>query len=517
MLGQPSPPSAVAPHGRSRGNSADRARGSSADLAWPSSASSQQPVASAWPPTVQQNLGKPAEGGKAALTRQQEIANAPASSFFAPTAPRAQRASQDIPAKSHWTAGKPSLHPQQVQAQASANLLRYQQSNAAEAFQNPHAQFNYPQSHVQQLASSLQRPHQMGFPHTSGQNHYSGQSLSRVSCDYPQAVSRQRASVDFASGQQSGHAQLHTANSLDIALSRQSLAAAREFAALDEATKQQAPAAAVRGGNFPPWQSQSSSMHPVAAWPAQPQLQQHSLSPQALQLHALNMLNAVTGVPQESSAQHSQWGSSQNCLHSISSRSEFGRGTFQFPPIQQSSPHKPSLQSSVDLNSLSFGSSVHLSRQPPSELAAKTSEVQGAWGSHLDAGDSPSSRRASSASRQNQQNPFLQPDSAFSIREAKQLLHHPKPIPKGVIPRVDTFASTLHDAWGAHAEHNTPPGADENLDSRPPRLSSESVRSNASHRSQASSSKLSTFVCCFCIYTKCMEFRIHRHQATSVA
>ena len=56
------------------------------------------------------------------------------------------------------------------------------------------------------------------------------------------------------------------------------------------------------------------------------------------------------------------------------------------------------------------------------------------------------------------------------------------------IPRVDTFASNLHDSWGAHAQHDSPPAEDSTLHD-PPRLSTESVRSAASQASKASSGR----------------------------
>jgi len=54
------------------------------------------------------------------------------------------------------------------------------------------------------------------------------------------------------------------------------------------------------------------------------------------------------------------------------------------------------------------------------------------------------------------------------------------------IPRVDTFASNLHDSWGAHAQHDSPP-ANESILNDTPRLSTESLRSATSAASKASS------------------------------
>ena len=59
------------------------------------------------------------------------------------------------------------------------------------------------------------------------------------------------------------------------------------------------------------------------------------------------------------------------------------------------------------------------------------------------------------------------------------------------IPRVDTFASNLHDSWGAHAQHDSPPANDSTLND-PPRLSTESLPSSTSAASKASSGE-STF------------------------
>ena len=55
------------------------------------------------------------------------------------------------------------------------------------------------------------------------------------------------------------------------------------------------------------------------------------------------------------------------------------------------------------------------------------------------------------------------------------------------IPRVDTFASNLHDSWGAHALHDSPPTAEGGALGDPPRLSTESARSATSQASKASS------------------------------
>lgn len=559
MSGQPAVPQPAVP--QSHGNWSRR---SSAEMTPSPQASARKSASPVWPQSAQQNLVSQPEAGKAELTRQQEIANAAASSFFAPTAPRTLRRSQDLPAKNtatsnsgkpspaiavpaqhrqaqhaqhdkaktpggtassaffesgakqqpaqqqhhmhHWTAGKPSLHPQQVQAQAAANLMRHQQASAVDAFQKQQAHFHLPQSHVHQLASLLQRLPPAGFSPANEFGQNSGQPPylpSRVSCDYPQTVAKQRASADFAFGQHSASAQLHRTSSLDNALSRQSLAAAQQLAVLGEAANHRAAAAATaQSGKLPLdslWLGHTQNTHPAAAWPMQHHVQQHALSPQALQLHALNTLNAMhRGPHQQSSSQHSQW---VRMHQNSSALPDFGANALQFPPFRQSSRsssqldvHPPaSLRSSMEAASLPFGGNQHPSQAPPVQGAAPASEVQGVWGSHLDASDSPSSRPSTSASRQKSKNPFLQPDSRFSIREAKQLLQHPRPLPNRAIPRVDTFASTLHDAWGAHAEHDTPPEHEAVLD-QPPRLSSESVRSNVSHKSQASSSEL-----CMCI------------------
>ena len=63
------------------------------------------------------------------------------------------------------------------------------------------------------------------------------------------------------------------------------------------------------------------------------------------------------------------------------------------------------------------------------------------------------------------------------------------------IPRVDTFASNLHDSWGAHAQHDSPPGNERILE-EPPRLSTDSLPSATSVASKASSgeSQFSAFL-----------------------
>ena len=66
------------------------------------------------------------------------------------------------------------------------------------------------------------------------------------------------------------------------------------------------------------------------------------------------------------------------------------------------------------------------------------------------------------------------------------------------IPRVDTFASNLHDSWGAHALHNSPPANEGGALQDPPRLSTESARSAASQASKASSGEpISCLTLCF--------------------
>ena len=62
------------------------------------------------------------------------------------------------------------------------------------------------------------------------------------------------------------------------------------------------------------------------------------------------------------------------------------------------------------------------------------------------------------------------------------------------IPRVDTFASNLHDSWGAHALHDSPPATEEAPFQHPPRLSIESARSAPSQASKASSGEHFSFL-----------------------
>lgn len=52
---------------------------------------------------------------------------------------------------------------------------------------------------------------------------------------------------------------------------------------------------------------------------------------------------------------------------------------------------------------------------------------------------------------------------------------------------MDTFASNLHDSWGAYALHDSPPIAERGALGEPPRLSTESARSATSQASKASS------------------------------
>ena len=80
--------------------------------------------------------------------------------------------------------------------------------------------------------------------------------------------------------------------------------------------------------------------------------------------------------------------------------------------------------------------------------------------------------------------------SAWNVAVNEKRTHHQpimSPAAQGeAMPRVDTFASNLHDAWGAHAQHHSPPASETNYEP-PPRLSTESIRSTASAASKASS------------------------------
>ena len=75
------------------------------------------------------------------------------------------------------------------------------------------------------------------------------------------------------------------------------------------------------------------------------------------------------------------------------------------------------------------------------------------------------------------------------------------------IPRVDTFASNLHDSWGAHALHDSPPAAEGGPLKDPPRLSTESARSATSQASKASSGEHIPLLALLCLFGYFLVFQ----------
>ncbi|KAA6430088.1 MAG: hypothetical protein FRX49_00519 [Trebouxia sp. A1-2] len=315
---------------------------------------------------------------------------------------------------------------------------------------------------------------------------------ARASCDYPHAVANARASASAPRAQALYTAQLDRAASSGASVSRSSLVASREFARLDEATKRQAAIAALGARPFPPnqrWPEQGVNVDapnalgsPFGQWPAQPAADVPPYQPHALQLHALNTLHAMNMSAQSSQGQLSHW--SQKLYQPQAKPVTMGfPPQMGFPPTLTFHPHPLPLQH----NGMVTAPARH------SQSGREVAHPPGTWGAHLDSGANIPTPRNSGSARGQSFNPFLQPQSTFSIREAKLQLQNPTPRdaddnPHGEksIPRVDTFASNLHDSWGAHAQHDSPPANESTLND-PPRLSTESLRSSTSAASKASS------------------------------
>ena len=360
-------------------------------------------------------------------------------------------------------------------------------SIAFHGFSDPHRQTQAALLHHRQLRPPMQWQHPILFPPAGAHSQSAGfgakNPFLRMSADYPQSVSSHRVSADFLRGQAAGvSAQHSTASSLSDLLSRHSHSSEWEPTARHSLPRGQAGRVALSGGNLAPNGMLPGQSYVPGASFGSPAQQQQRLSPQVLQMQALQRLHALRGgVPHQGSGLPGghmglsrlscDYPQSSQLRHTGPAPSALNAAALEFPAWREATrsiqaPLPPLVSSTPNNGAMYslFGGSSSLDRrpslgghaslggnlsvggnQPPSrhssEARAKTSELQGTWGAHLDASPSPPSN---SVSRQSSMNPFLQPESAFSIREAKQLLQHPAPEPSRAIPRVDTFASTLH-------------------------------------------------------------------------
>ena len=276
-------------------------------------------------------------------------------------------------------------------------------------------------------------------------------SLARASCDYPQAVPGSRDSADFPRAQGLFTAQLERAASSGALVSQHSLISSQEFAKLDEPTKRRAAAAALGVTNLPPnqfWPEQNprASMLANAAGSPFAQMGAQSYQPHALQLHALNTLNALNRSAQPSHSQSKLWSQNQVSEPSQADHGGFAATSASFPQTPPATslgitPATPFSNCSLSQSHHSRpGHSKSPARSILTEVGANASDLQGTWRAHLDA-SAPTPSRGASARGQSYNNPFLQPRSTFSIREAKLQLQNPTPrdFPEG-LP-----LSQLHD------------------------------------------------------------------------
>ena len=335
--------------------------------------------------------------------------------------------------------GAISEHPSTHSVMPPAHPMRH-----LNAFgQSPgHANFA-PGVTMDQFANSQQ--HSAGFHH----------SLARASCDYPHAVANARASASAPRAQALYKAQLDRAASSGAPVSRQSLIASREFARLDEATKRQAAMAALGAKPFSPnqmWPEQGANVNPpnplgspFGQWSAQPAADVSSYQPHALQLHALNTLHAMNISAQSPQGQPTFWSQKQHQPQNQADHNGFP-ATNGFPAISNfpSTPPSTTTHWHGDTASSPFPkwspSGSHSSQHSlqkkggsPSRPAltevggVNTSDLQGTWGAHLDSGANTPTPRSGGTARGQSYNPFLQPQSTFSIREAKLQLQNPTP------------------------------------------------------------------------------------------
>ncbi len=276
--------------------------------------------------------------------------------------------------------------------------------------------------------------------------------LARASCDYPHAVANARASASHPRAEALYTSQLDRASSSAAPVSRQSLVASREFARLDEATKRQAAAAALGARIFPPnqvWPEQGAAEgsvmtplgSPFGQWPAQPAVDLQTYQPHALQLHALNTLNTLNRSAQLPQRRSSFWGHPQQQPQGPAGRTGFPASSGfpasnDFPSTPPANvPHANSPHACPKWSPNGSQSSHHSHKPGGSPFrpvltevgGVNASDLQGAWGAHLDSGANTPTPRNSGSARGQSYNPFLQPQSTFSIREAKLQLQNPMP------------------------------------------------------------------------------------------
>ena len=272
-------------------------------------------------------------------------------------------------------------------------------------------------------------------------------SLARASCDYPQPVPGSRVSADFPRAQGLSTAQLNRAASSGAPLSRHSLISSQEFARLDEATKRRAAAAALGVTNLPPnqlWPESNTraGLLADAAGSSFAQMDAQSYQPHALQLHALNTLNALNRSAQPPHNQFKLWSHNQAPEVTQADHSGFAASSGPFPQTPPATSLGITPATPFSKWSPSQLASSHHSRQNHSESPARSvladvgvnaSDLQGTLGAHLDA-SAPLPSKGAPARDQSCSNPFLQPQSTFSIREAKLQLQNPTPrdFPEGL-------------------------------------------------------------------------------------
>ena len=265
-------------------------------------------------------------------------------------------------------------------------------------------------------------------------------SLARASCDHPLPAHGSRVSADFSRSPGPLAAQLDRAASSGATVSRHSLISSQEFAKLDEAAKRRAAAAALGVTNLPPnqfWPEQTppASLQAGAAGSPFAQMDAQTYQPHALQLHALNTLNAMNRSLQPPHSQSKLWSQKPGSEHSQAEHSGFPATSAAFPPTPPATSVSISPATPFSRWSPSQFASTNQSRlkqsKPParsvlSEMGVNASDLQGTWGAHLDAG-APTPSKGGSSRGQTYSNPFLQPQSTFSIREAKLQLQNPMP------------------------------------------------------------------------------------------
>ena len=192
---------------------------------------------------------------------------------------------------------------------------------------------------------------------------------------------------------------------------------------------------------------------PFAQWPVQTPAGLQSFQPQALQMQALNRLNAMReatgqqtqghlqqpqgtlqqpqGVLQQPQGTPADWRKpphqpQRSAVHSSFPATNKAPGTVDSYPVRLSNGSQSSQHSRPDSDASSAA------RQALSELGVNDPGVQGAWGAHLDSGaNAPTPKRGVGSGRGQSYNPFLQPQSTFSIREAKLQLQNPAPSMSG--------------------------------------------------------------------------------------